>query len=191
MPQPKPTLYIIAGCNGAGKTTFAKVFLPEEVKCLRFLNADEIARGLSPLAPQRGTLRAVRILLGEIHASLKRRETFALESTLAGKSHITLLRHALRAGYETELHYLRLDTPQQAIARVQQRVLTGGHDVPEADIIRRFYRSRQYLLAHYLQLATRWVIWDSSKIPSKQLASSLTASLDSLQKLLEYENQDP
>ena len=180
----KPTLYIIAGCNGAGKTTFAKIFLPQEVKCPHFFNADEIARGISPLAPQRGTLRAGRILIGEIEACMKRRETFAVESTLSGKSYITLFRRALRLGYETELHYLLLETPAQAIARVQQRVQTGGHDVPEADITRRFYRSREHLLAYYLPLATRWVIWDNAKIPSKQLASSLTGAIDSVQHLL-------
>src|SRR5438093_8780820 len=81
MPTPRPTIYVIAGCNGAGKTTFAKEFLPQEVKCLRFYNADEIARGLSPLDPSAGAMKAGRLLLGEVRASIDRRETFALEST--------------------------------------------------------------------------------------------------------------
>jgi predicted ABC-type ATPase len=90
MPALKPVLYLIAGCNGAGKTTFAKVFLPEEVKCLRFLNADEIARGLSPLKPSASAVQAARLLLKQVDASLRRRETFALESTLSGKTYVRL-----------------------------------------------------------------------------------------------------
>ena len=86
MPKQPPTIYVIAGCNGAGKTTFAKEFLPKEVKCLRFLNADEIARGISPLRPSAGAIQAARFLLAQIEECLRRRETFALESTLSGKT---------------------------------------------------------------------------------------------------------
>jgi len=185
MPQTTPTLYVIAGCNGSGKTTFAKVFLPREVKCLRFLNADEIARGISPLAPQQGVIKAGRILLEEISTHLALRETFSIETTLSGKTYITLFHHALVLGYEIEIHYLRLENPQQAIARVQQRVAQGaGYPMPATDITRRFFRSRQHLLADYLPLATRWVIWDNTKIPSKPLASSLADNVDSLRQLL-------
>src|SRR3954471_20773217 len=104
MPSRKPTIYLIAGCNGAGKTTFAKEFLPKEVKCLRFLNADEIARGLSPLKPSAAGVRAARLLLTQVDESLRRRETFALESTLSGKTYIRLFNHARQSGYEIELH---------------------------------------------------------------------------------------
>ena len=90
MPAPKPGLYLIAGCNGAGKTTFAKEFLPYEVKCLRFLNADEIARGLSPLKPSAGAVQTARVLLKQVDDCLRRRETFALESTLSGKTYIRI-----------------------------------------------------------------------------------------------------
>jgi len=87
MPATTPTIYLIAGCNGAGKTTFAKEFLPKEVKCLRFLNADEIARGLSPLKPSAGAIRAARLLLTQVDEHLRRRETFGMESTLSGKTY--------------------------------------------------------------------------------------------------------
>ena len=87
-----PTLYVIAGCNGAGKTTFAIEFLPKEVKCLRFLNADEIARGLSPLDPGAASVKAGRILLGEFRESVRKRETFAIESTLSGKTYVKMIR---------------------------------------------------------------------------------------------------
>ena len=115
----KPTIYFIAGCNGAGKTTFAKEFLPNEVKCLRFLNVDEIARGLSPLKPSASVMQAGRLLLEQVDECLRRREAFALESTLSGKTYIRLFQRALKSGYEIELHYLWLSSPAQAIARVR------------------------------------------------------------------------
>jgi hypothetical protein len=115
MPAVRSTIYVIAGCNGAGKTTFAKEFLPHEVKCLRFYNADEIARGLSPLAPNAGALKAGRLLLSEVRESIDRHETFALESTLSGKTYVRTFKRALSLGYEVELHYLWLSNVEQAI----------------------------------------------------------------------------
>jgi len=168
----KPTIYLIAGCNGAGKTTFAKEFLPKEVHCVRFLNADEIARGLSPLEPRAGAVKAARLLLQELQELLRRNETFALETTLSGKGYIRLLGRARRLGYEVELHYLWLSSPAQAIARVRQRVQMGGHDVPESDIRRRFRRSLVNLVEYYLPLATRWAVWDNRGLSAKRLAFS-------------------
>ena len=179
-----PTIYLIAGCNGAGKTTFAGEFLPKEVKCLRFLNADEIARGLSPLKPSAGAVPAARLLLRQIGESIHRHETFALESTLSGKKYLHLFRKALRLGYEIELHYLWLSSPEQAIARVRQRVRMGGHDVPEADIRRRFKRSLARLIDDYLPLATRWAIWDNRGLPAKQLAFSATHGIEFVRQLI-------
>jgi predicted ABC-type ATPase len=184
MPAAKPTIYLIAGCNGAGKTTFAKEFLPKEVKCLRFLNADEMARGISPLKPSAGAMRAGRLLLTEIAESLKRRETFGLESTLSGKTYIRLFRHARKLGYEIELHYLWLSNPAQAIERVRERVKMGGHNVPAADIRRRFKRSLIHLLNDYLPLATEWAVWDSRELPVKQLAISGKNDIKSLRRLI-------
>src|SRR5688572_13439601 len=140
MPALPPTIYLIAGCNGAGKTTFAREFLPKEVRCLRFLNADEIARDLSPFEPSASALKAGRLLLSEVRESLDRGETFALETTLSGKTYVRYFRSALERGYAIELHYLWLSNPAHAIARVRQRVLQGGHNVPARDIRRRFHR---------------------------------------------------
>ncbi len=153
--MPAPAIYLIAGCNGAGKTTFAKEFLPHEVKCLRFYNADEIARGLSPLDPRAGAIRAGRVLLNEIRDSLDRHETFALESTLSGKTY-----------------------------RVRRRVRMGGHDVPVADIRRRFRRSLTHLIDDYLPLSTRWAIWDNRGLPAKRLATSATDNVNSVWQLI-------
>src|SRR5438105_12388615 len=144
--MPPPTIYLIAGCNGAGKTTFAKEFLPHEVKCLRFYNADEIARGLSPLDPSAGAIKAGRLLLSEVRESIDRHETFALESTLSGKTYVRTFKGALSSVYEIELHYLWLSDVEQAIARVRRRVRMGGHNVPVTDIRRRFKRGRIHLI---------------------------------------------
>src|ERR1043165_8455418 len=104
MPALPPTIYLIAGCNGAGKTTFAREFLPKEVKCLRFLNADEIARGRSPFDPAAGAIRAARLLLTECRASVQRKETFALETTLSGRTYVGMLRQAKALGFRIHLH---------------------------------------------------------------------------------------
>jgi predicted ABC-type ATPase len=183
--MPTPTIYLIAGCNGAGKTTFAKEFLPHQVKCLRFYNADELARGLSPLDPRAGALRAGRLLLNEIRESIDRHETFALESTLSGKTYIRIFQRALSLGYDIELHYLWLSNVEQAIARVKRRVRMGGHDVPVPDIRRRFKRSLVHLLDNYLPLATRWAIWDNRGLPAKRMATSATDDVNSVQRLVD------
>src|ERR1043165_2469797 len=111
MPAPKPVLYLIAGCNGAGKTTFAKQFLPHEVECLNFLNADLIAQGLSPLNTRAAALKAGRLLLEEFNKFVAKRETFAVESTLSGKTYMALLKKAKGHGFQLYLHYRWLPTP--------------------------------------------------------------------------------
>lgn len=180
----QPTIYVIAGCNGAGKTTFAREFLPKEVKCLRFLNADEIARGLSPFQPSASAMKAGRLLLEEVQHALAHRDTFALESTLSGTTYLRLFRRATQLGFEIELHYLWLSSAEQAVARVRQRVKQGGHHVPAPDIRRRFHRSLTHLLADYLPLANRWAIWDSRGLPAKRLATSATHDLNSVRALI-------
>lgn len=183
MPRP-PIIYLIAGCNGAGKTTFAKEFLPKEVKCLRFHNADEIARGLSPFNPRASAVKAARLLLREVHDDVHHRRTFALESTISGKTYIRFFQEARNSGYEIELHYLWLSSPTQAIARVRLRAKMGGHSVPAVDIRRRFQRSITHLLQDYLPLATRWTIWDSRQLPIKWLANSNTNAIESVRELI-------
>ena len=183
MPAP-PTIYLIAGCNGAGKTTFAKEFLPHEVKCLRFYNADELARGLSPLDPPAAAIKAGRLLLAEIRDSISRKEIFALESTLSGKTYVRLFEEARSLGFKIELHYLWLASPSQAIERVRRRVRMGGHNVPVADIRRRFTRSLANLFDEYFALSTRWAVWDSRSLPPKRLATSATDDVDSTRNLV-------
>jgi len=184
MPQRKPTIHLIAGCNGSGKTTFALDYLPNEVKCLRFLNPDEIARGLSPLDPAAGAFKAARLLLREVRDSVRRRETFGLESTLSGRAYLRLLRQARRAGFRIQIHYLWLPTVALALRRIRQRVRKGGHDVPEADVRRRFARSLRHFVTDYVPLAHRWAVWDNQTSPPRLLADSQTCSQEDLQRIL-------
>jgi predicted ABC-type ATPase len=158
----KPIIYLIAGCNGAGKTTFAKEFLPREVKCLRFLNADEMARGLSPLDPAAGAVKATRLLLREIRDAIQSRQTFGLETTLSGLTYVRMLVNAREQSYAVKLFYLWLPSANVAIRRVRERVRKGGHSVPVNDIRRRYKRSLRNLVNHYLPLADEWTVFDNS-----------------------------
>lgn len=143
------TCWIIAGPNGAGKTTFALEYLPHVAKCLRFVNADLIAAGLSPLAPDREQLAASRLFLGEIEACIAQREDFAFETTLAGRSYLKLVRRLQAEGWRVELIYLALPSLEMSRLRVAERVAHGGHNIPTADIERRFSRSLRNLLDNF------------------------------------------
>lgn len=141
-----PTCWIIAGPNGAGKTTFALEYLPQVAQCSRFVNADLIAAGLSPLAPERELLLASRLFLSEIETCLSQREDFAFETTLAGRSYLKLVRRLHIEGWRVELIYLALPSMEMSKLRVAERVTHGGHNIPTADIERRFPRSLFNLL---------------------------------------------
>jgi predicted ABC-type ATPase len=180
----QPIIYLIAGCNGAGKTTFAKSFLPYEGHCLNFLNADLIAQGLSPLDARAAAIKAGRLLLSEFGAYVARHETFAFESTLSGTTYVRLLLEAKRHGFKLYIHYLWLPTPVIATARVRERVKKGGHDVPEADIRRRFSRSLKHFVTDYAPLADRWAAWDAQTSPPRFLAESETCSIEQLKAIV-------
>lgn len=172
MPEKHPIIYLIAGCNGAGKTTFAKSFLPYEGNCLNFLNADLIAQGLSPLDARAAALKAGRLLLAEFHFFVSRHETFAFESTLSGTTYVRLLKQAKRHGFKLYIHYLWLPTPAIAVARVRERVKMGGHSVPQSDIRRRFGRSLRHFANEYVPLADRWAVWDNQTSPPRFRANA-------------------
>jgi len=174
--MPSPTLYLIAGCNGAGKTTFAREFLPS-IGVVRFLNVDEIARGLSLLKPEAAVFKAGRLLLSELRELIERDETFALESTLSGRTYVKIFERAKQRGYKIELHFVWIPDVREAIRRVRQRVIEGGHHVPVEDIRWRFARSSQHLLDDYAPLAHKWFLWDNSTPPAKLLAESTSQSI--------------
>ncbi len=144
-----PTCWIIAGPNGAGKTTFALEYLPQAVDCTHFINADLIAAGLSPLAPERELMDASRIFLREIEERIAAREDFAFETTLAGRTYLRLVERLRRDGWRVELIYLALPSAEMSQLRVAERVAHGGHNIPQRDIERRFPRSLRHLLDDY------------------------------------------
>ena len=134
-----PNMYIIAGPNGAGKTTASYTLLPTMLNCINFVNADEIARGLSPFSPSIVDVQAARIMLQRIDELLALKEDFAIETTLATRSYVQLVKRAQAIGYKVHLLFFCLESPEQAIQRVAQRVKEGGHNVP-TDIIRRRFQ---------------------------------------------------
>ncbi len=155
-------IIIIAGPNGAGKTTFARQFLPQEADCPTFINADLIAAGLSPFRPAAAEMRAGRILLAEISSKIAQRDSFAFESTLAGRGYARSIPRWQAAGYRIKIVFLSLPNVELAIARVAARVAQGGHDVPEDAIRRRFKAGLDNFRRIYCPLADGWVLYDNS-----------------------------
>ncbi len=157
-----PRLYIIAGPNGAGKTTFAKKFLPRYAKCYNFVNADLIALGLSPFSPSVASIKAGRLLLGQIKEFIESGSDFAFETTFAGRSYISLIEAVKRKGYTVTVFFLWIPDVKLARERIKQRVKDGGHDVPFEDVKRRFERSRLNFLKFYGPLCDSWLLFDNS-----------------------------
>jgi predicted ABC-type ATPase len=145
----KPTCWIIGGPNGAGKTTFALEYLPQVAGVTHFINADLIAAGLAPLAPERELLAASRIFRQELEACIAARESFAFETTLAGRTYLRLIERLRGSGWRVELIYLALPSAEMSRLRVAERVAHGGHKIPLLDIERRFPRSLRNLLGEY------------------------------------------
>jgi len=148
-----PTCWIIAGPNGAGKTTFALEYLPKVALCRHFINADLIAAGLSPLAPEQQLLAASRLFLHEIEEHIVAGQDFAFETTLAGRSYLKLIRRLQAGGWRVELIYLALPNAEMSRLRVAERVAHGGHDIPVESIARRFPRSLHNLFQLFSPLA--------------------------------------
>jgi predicted ABC-type ATPase len=156
-------IIIIAGPNGAGKTTFARSFLPEEAQCPRFINADLIAAGLSPFAPQEAALKAGRLMLEEIAHCVSNGENFAFETTLSGLSYLAHIREWQAAGYHVSLFFLSLPDAEMAIARVKERVRQGGHAIPEAVIRRRFVAGLRNFENAYKSVVDIWAKYSNVK----------------------------
>lgn len=157
-----PKLYIIAGCNGAGKTTASMVVLPEILQCREFVNADEIAKGLSPFKPEEVAIEAGKLMLQRIETLLDRRETFAIETTLATKSYQTLVKRAKQMGYIVFLLFFWLPSPEIAEQRVKLRVASGGHDIPKDVIHRRYWRGLENLFNIFIPIVDNWSLYDNS-----------------------------
>lgn len=158
-----PLLYIIAGPNGAGKTTASMNILPEILDCRIFVNADEIAKGLNPLDPTSLSIEAGRLMLDRIETLLEQRKTFAIETTLATKSYVNLVKNAKAKDYKVVLLYFWLESPQYAKERVRMRVKEGGHDIPEDVIERRYWRGLANFFELFAPIVDWWALYDNNK----------------------------
>ena len=165
-----PNLYVIAGCNGAGKTTASYSVLPEMLGCKEFVNADEIARGLSPFQPEKVAIEAGRIMLKRIKDLLAQKVDFAFETTLSTKSYMQFIRHAKLEGYDVSLVYFWLNSPELAIERVKIRVASGGHDIPDDVVRRRYWAGIKNLSQLYLPICDYWTLIDNSTPPFQIVA---------------------
>lgn len=160
--EKKPRIIIIAGPNGAGKTTFAREFLPNEADCPVFVNADLIAAGLSPFAPETAALQAGRLMLQELDKHFAAGTSFAFETTLSGRAYLRLIDQWQATGYRVKLLFLRLESAEEAIARVAQRVKQGGHNIPEDIIRRRFAAGLKNFEQLYAPKVDAWALYDNA-----------------------------
>jgi predicted ABC-type ATPase len=155
-------IIILGGPNGAGKTTAAQVLLPEEIQLREFLNADEVARGLSPFNPEGVALAAGRLMLQRMQTLIRERRSFAFETTCSGRAYIPLLRRCKIAGWRVTLVYLWLPSPALALERVARRVSAGGHHIPDDVVVRRYWAGVVNMRDLYLPLADAASIFDNS-----------------------------
>lgn len=167
-----PSVVVLAGPNGAGKSTAGPALLKGALRVTEFMNADVIAQGLSAFGPERVALTAGKVMLARMRDLAAKRVSFAFETTLAGRMHARWLRDLLAQGYEFHLVYFWLPSPEFAVRRVRNRVLLGGHSVPEATIRRRYRAGLRNFFTVYRLLATRWRVYDNSAGPVPQLIAS-------------------
>lgn len=165
-----PKLYIVAGCNGAGKTTASYTVLPEMLDCKEFVNADNIAAGLSPFNVEGVALEAGRLMLNRINELLNEKADFAFETTLATRSYVPFIKRAQQNGYEVALLFFWLPSPELAIDRVKKRVADGGHHIPSDVITRRYYRGIKNIFHLYLPVCDRWLLIDNADLVPEIIA---------------------
>ena len=159
---PHKRILIISRPNGAGKTTLAREFLLNEANCPNFINADLIAAGLNPFHPDAAAIQAGKLMLSMIADYVERGDSFAFETTLSGRGYAQLIPRWQAQGYHVTLFFLRLPTPEAAIARVRRRVAEGGHHVSDETVRRRFHAGLRNFERIYQDLVDEWALYDSS-----------------------------
>ena len=177
-------IYIIAGCNGAGKTTASYTILPEILNCKEFVNADEIAKGLSPFQPEKVAFESGRIMLERIDVLMNSNESFAFETTLSTKTYKQRLLQAKELGFNIKLLFFWLPSIEMAINRVKIRVSEGGHNIPKDVIARRYKRGIENLFKIYLPLCDDWAVFDNSdEIPDLIAEGTMSKTVVSQPKI--------
>lgn len=161
----RPKLYIIAGCNGAGKTTASYSVLPDLLGCREFVNADEIAKGLSPFNPESVAIEAGKLMIRRINTLLEQRKTFAIETTLATRSYASLVRRVHERGYNVVLLFFWLPSPEIAVKRVAKRVSEGGHNIPTETIHRRYWLGLENFFNIFTGIVDCWSFYDNQNTP--------------------------
>ena len=172
-----PRLFIISGCNGSGKTTASYAVLPELLDCSEFVNSDEFAKSLSPFNPEKASVAASRYMLLKMRHLLGRKEDFAIETTLATRFLLKMIKEAQKEGYFVTILYLWLISPDLAISRVKARVAAGGHNIKEETIRRRYSVGLHYLFRDFMPLCDRWILCDNSEDKLEVVAESTDAGI--------------
>lgn len=178
-------LYIIAGCNGAGKTTSSMSILQNVLECEEFVNADEIAKGLSPFHPENVAVEAGKLMLRRIDALLLERKSFAIETTLATKSYKSLIHRAKVNGYIVTLLFFWLPSPETAELRVLTRVASGGHNIPKDVIHRRYWRGLRNLFEIFVPIVDFWSLYDNSMDQTPIVVSNQVVDVVKLNQIRE------
>jgi predicted ABC-type ATPase len=169
-----PRVFVIGGPNGAGKTTIAGGLLPEILECDEYVNADAIAKALSPFESDRAAFKAGRVMLESIHSLADRRKDFAFETTMASRSFAPFLRRCRDRGYEINLLFIWLRSVTLAQRRVAKRVRGGGHGIPNEVVRRRYQAGIRNFLKLYLPLADNWYLYDNSGPTTRPVALMLS-----------------
>ena len=177
MMDKKPQVYIIAGPNGSGKTTFATEFLPKYADSPAFINADTIARGLSGFSPDAVALKAGRILLEQIETYASKKTDFAFETTLSGMTYLTRFKDLKKEGYTIHMFFLWIPDVKLSLARVANRVKMGGHGISEKVVRRRFHKGIVNFFKHYRQVLDSWSLFDNSGNAPYLIAEEKTGDL--------------
>jgi predicted ABC-type ATPase len=172
-----PRLFIISGCNGSGKTTASYSVLPELLDCAEFVNSDEFAKSLAPFNPEKASVSASRYMLLKIRYLFERKQDFCIETTLATRFLLKMIRNAQEAGYYVTIVYFWLSSPELAIARVKARVEAGGHNIKEETIRRRYSRGLYYLFRDFIPLCDHWILTDNSTDPATAIADGTKNSV--------------
>ena len=172
-----PRLFIISGCNGSGKTTASYAVLPELLGCSEFVNSDEFAKSLSPFSPEKASVAASRFMLMKMRHLLDRKDDFAIETTLATRSLLKVIKDAQGQGYYVTIMYLWLNSPDLAVSRVKARVVSGGHNIKEETVRRRYIVGLHYLFRDFMPICDRWILCDNSEDKLKIVAESSEAGI--------------